>query len=298
MIKISNKLKVYLYSSLILTALAIVLCSLSYVFSFDATVGYFNSNTPLPYILSALCLLALLWFLSSLFMIPKNVLDGASPTTITVNIAATPICICSLLLGSLMIISYFFILSGNTIGDLFFGFAGEKTLLLIACGIFLVIAAIYFTILWFTQDSYGEINALVGFSVPFACILLVAIAYFDLFVTMNSPVKIGFQLAMISFMIFFLFELRVALGKAKPRAYFFFAMTAMLVSGIASIPQIIAFIAGKLNNTTYLLYAVFSLCVFVYTLSRLCIFVSARSLLERISDQTPTEDEEAEQDNL
>jgi len=295
MIKISNKLKVYLYSSLILTGAAIIIYTFSYTFAFDGDLGYFAAS-PLPGIASALTIASLLWFLSVAFFIPKNVLDGASPTTLAANVAATPICISEILFGILMIASALKISGSNVFGKIFPDFIPNeyinKTPLLLVCGIFLVISAAYFAMLWFIQDRYAEIKAFVGFAMPISSLLLTAVSYLDLYMAMNSPIKLSFQFAMIAFMLFSLLELRVTLEKPKPRAYFALAMITMLLSGIASVPQIVAFCTGRFNNLSYLFFAIVSLCVFIYVAVRLCIFVSARDLLERISDQTPAEGEE------
>ena len=296
MTKISNKLKVYLYSCVILSIIAMLVSSICYITAFDTSEGYFYAKAPLPYVFIVLCVLAVVWFASSLFTVPKNELNGASPTTVTVNIASAPLFACSATLGIIMTVSYFVLIfhGQNFFTELFPSYKINHSLLLLVAGIFLLVSAAYYAVLWFNQDRHGEINALIGFSLPLGALLLIAVTYFDLHTTMNSPVKMSFQIAMIAFMIFSMYELRIALGKPKPRAYFFSAMVTVLLTGTASFPQILAFIFGKLTNTAYLLYSIFALCVFIYVLARLCIFVSARSLLERIADQTPSELESAE----
>ena len=107
----------------------------------------------------------------------------------------------------------------------------------------------------------------------------------------NSPIKLAFMLALISFMIFSLYEIRIPLERPMPRAYLAFGMTAMLLSALASIPQIVAYAIGRFGEIRYLACAIFSLCILAYTVTRLLTFVSARDLLERISDQTPSDDE-------
>ncbi len=287
MIKIGSKLKLYLHSTLILSAIAIVLACLSYAFAFDRGVGYFNLISPLPYIFGALCIITAIWLISSFFAIPKNVLDGASPTTLTVNIASTPLALSAAALGALMLVAYFLISAKNIFGDIFPSYTVGNSVLLIICGVFLIATAVYYAFLWFDHGDRGEIVALIGFSLPIASLLLVAVTHFDMHTAMQSPIKLSFQFAMLSFMLFSLYELRTHLGKPRPRLYFFFAALTVLLSGIASFPLIVAYILGYIPCAAYLLYAIFTLCVFIYTLTRLCTFVSARCLLERISDQTP-----------
>ena len=296
MIKVSNKLKVYLYSALILAGLEIILFTFSYIFAFNEEAGYFSSSL-LPLFASTLCLISIVWFSSTGIFVPKKALDGASPTTLTVSIAATPLLLCELALGVILSIASFTISRNNIFGKLLPGYVVGSNLpnltpLLLISGALLIVSAIYLAMLWFSQKKSSEIKVLVGFALPISSLLLAAIAYLDFFVTMNSPIKLSFQFAILSFMLFSLFELRVHLGKTKPRAYLSFAMIAMMLSGIASVPQIFAFAVGKFDDTMYLLYAILSFCIFIYVTARLITFVCARDLLERIADQTPDDNEE------
>ena len=294
MIKISNKLKLYLYAALTLTAVAVILCAICYAAVFDADPGYFDESSPLTYALVAFCILSVLAFFSSIFTLPKNALDGASPTTFTVNIASIPAAVCSALLGGFMVSAYFLISTQNIFGKIFPDYTANNAILLLVGGIFLLFSAAYYVFLWFDHGDRSEIAALIGFSVPVAALLLIVLTYFDMHSPMNCPAKLSFQLSMLSFMLFSLYELRIHLQKPRPRLYFMFAMTTMLTTGISSFPVILAYCTGKIESLSYMLYAVFALCVFIYVTSRVCVFVSARELLEKISDQTPTDEPEEE----
>lgn len=298
--KVSNKLKIYLYSSLILTGISTVLAALNYIFFFDTAEGYFASS-PLLVFLTALFVLCIIWFASTAFLIPKGVLDGAAPTTLTVNVASIPLALVCAGIGIFMIVSSL-LLNVSEGGSIFYTFfpsffntIPDRTPLLLFCGIFLIISVAYFVMLFISRKTSGDIIALVGFSLPIATLLLTAIAYFDIHMALNSPLKIAFMLSNISFMIFSLYEIRVLLGRPMPRAYLSFGMLAVLLSALASVPQIVAYSLGRFSETRYLVCAVFSLCVFFYTATRLLTFVSARDLLERISDQTPADDEITEE---
>ena len=90
-------------------------------------------------------------------------------------------------------------------------------------------------------------------------------------------------------MIWFLYELRVMVGKPMPRMYFATGLCTMLLSGIASLPYIVYALGGGLGEPvypTYIIYNVVSFSIFVYSTVRIIIFVCARDLLERISEQT------------
>ena len=299
MIKVASKLKIYLYSALALSALAMLLTAVSYLVAFDS-IGYF-SDTVLPSIANALCLAAAVWFLASLFVIPKNALDGATPTTLVTSLCATPFCVWSLFLGGFLLYAYLENQS-NPLGIVRMMANGAPMPVMLA-SVFLLISAIYFALAWFPSMQKKTETAVLGLFVPPAAVLLISLTYFDFFVPLNSPVKLHFQLSTVLFILFSVYELRALIGKPRPRAYFALAMLTVFFSSVSSVPQIVAYLGGKLTGYPTFLYAIFSLCILIYTVGRLIVFVSARDLLERISDQTYTEEDllpaedEAENEN-
>jgi len=158
-------------------------------------------------------------------------------------------------------------------------------------GVFLLLSAIYFALSWFPKMAKRTETAILGLFVPLAAVLLISLTYFDFFIPMNSPTKLHSQLSSVLFVLFSVYELRALVEKPRPRAYFALAMLTVFFSSVSSVPQIAGYLGGKITGYPQFLYAVFSLCILIYTVGRLIVFVSARDLLERISDQTYTEED-------
>lgn len=287
MVKIAGKLKIYLYSALALSTLAMILTTLSYLFAFDS-IGYF-SNTILPAITNALCLAAAVWFIASLFVIPKDALDGATPTTLVNSICATPFCLWALFLGGFLLYAYLEHQS-NPRGIVMM-FSNGAPMPVMLASVFLLISGIYFALTWLPRMQKRTETVVLGLFVPLAAVLLISLTYFDFLVPLNSPVKLHFQLSAVLFILFSVYELRALAEKPRPRVYFALAMLTVFFSSVSSVPQIVAYATGRISGYPQLLYAVFSLCVLIYTVGRLAVYVSARDLLERISDQTYTEED-------
>ena len=310
MIKTANKLKIYLYASLGLAAAAMIVATLSYFVSFDE-IGYFNyGTTPFPIILNVLCILSVAGAASVFFIIPKGALDGASPTTLVTSICATPIAAISALFGGFLIVAYLQIsASPRSFMEFFPDFSNKNSpvMILMLGGVFLIISAIYFALTWFPSLSKSGIHSLLGFAPPLAGAALIGLIYFDFHVAMNSPLKVHFQFTVLFFVLFMLYEVRTSLGKPRPRCYLALVTVALVSSAVSSVPQIVAYLCGIVNSKIHFIYALLSLGVLVYTAGRLIVFVSARCLLERISDQTYTEEDlfpadedaaENEEDNI
>ena len=289
MTNISKKLKLYLYASLSLIALCVIFGTLSYLFSFDSSIGYFDTSA-LSVIFFILCALTVIGALAAFFIIPRNTIDGASPNALPAVLSAMPLCAICLALGIFFGAAGILNQRGSFFADYFPTYIGSNKYLLLAGGILLLISAIYFALLGSDRARTSELRALPGFAVPMACVLLVAITYFDLFVPMNSPTKMGFHFSMLAFAAFSVCELRVPLKKTCPRAYLSLGVITALCSATASIPQIAAFLGNKTTEPIAPLYALLSLCVFVYTTARLCVFANSQSLVEKESAKETSED--------
>ena len=292
MVNISKKLKIYLYALLALTVLCVVLGTLSYLYSFNASIGYFDASA-LSLAFAAVCVITVVGALAIFFIIPRKTIDGAAPNKPAAVVSGIPLCAVSALLGIFLLISSCFVLP---FGPKLHILHGPTKYMTVIGGILLLISAVYFAMLHRDQERKSEAKALPGFAVPLACVLLVAITYFDLEEPMNSPFKMHFQFAMLAFAAFSLCELRVPLKKPVPRLYPALGIISVLCSGIASIPQIVAIMTEKANEKIYLYYGIFSLCIFVYTVARLCIFANSQSLVEKTAEPTPEESSETEPD--
>lgn len=292
--KISGKLKIFLYSGFALTAIAILLFSFALLVSYDSVVNYFNPSIFLS-IGVALVVISILFFLTVFFLVPKGELDGASPLTIPVLIPSIISAAAFLICGIVMMMCGFGVADAC---KTFTCFAQTNTVLPFA-GIFSIIASFYFIFNCFVKDdTMTKPHTLLGYIVPLATVMIIAASYFDITVSMNAPAKQLFHLTLIAFMVWFIYEIRNIIGVPCPRCYLAFGLCAVMISGCASVPWLVAYAFGKLTvplYPTYLLYNMIALAIFAYSAVRLTVFVCARDLLERISDQTPVETAEEEE---
>ena len=294
MIKTAKKLKIYLYTTFAVSAAAMILTSLSYFLSFDA-VGYFNyGTTPFPWMLNVLCIASAITAVVSVLLIPGNALDGATPTTLVTSVCATPIAAAFAAFGGFLLVAYLQLeVAPRSFLEVFPSFATKNapSLILMLCGVFLIISAVYYALTWSTSAVKSSAHPLLGFAPPLAGACLIGLIYFDFYVAMNSPLKIHFQLTILFFMLFMLFEVRASLGKPRPRGYLAISALTVLAASVSSVPQIAAYVGGRIDSVIHLIYALLTLGILIYTAGRLAVFVSARCLLERISDQTYTEED-------
>ncbi len=284
--KLSKNLKVWLYASFVLTGTAVVLLTVMLFTGYNSSSNYFSPSLPYS-IFKGFCISAILLAVLSFIFTPKGKLNGDSPLTLPVLFPSVLFALILLGMGVLMLGS---LLGISIVGNIF---VGQNTALLIFGAIFSFISVAYFIFNCFPQNGkLGEGHALFGFAVPAASAVFIATTYFDLDISMNAPIKLLFHLSMIFFMLWLVYELRVQLKKPMSRLYFAFGIVAMFFSGVASLPWIIAGIAGILKEPVYPAYTFYNLvsfAVFCYITVRLIVYVQARDIFERIADQTPPE---------
>ncbi len=287
---LSKNLKIRLYSTFILTGLAVILFTVSIFTAFDSSTGYFDTSL-LYSVAKGLGIVTVVLGVSSVFTLPKGELGGDSPLAFPV-IFPSAFCALVMFAGGICLL-------GSVLGFLpaswaFTKLAKTSSGLLLIAAVFTFLAVVYFILNCFPQDGKPkQTHALIGFSLPIAAVLWIAAGYFDLTVSMNAPIKTFTHLALIFFTLWSGYELRTMLGKPMPRLYFGAGLTVVFFSGAASLPWLIGYIAGAVSGPaypTYLLYNLISLAIFAYSVVRLTVFVQARDLYERIADQTPPEE--------
>lgn len=97
----------------------------------------------------------------------------------------------------------------------------------------------------------------------------VAYMFFDSETPINSPVKIANQMAYLSVAIFFLYETRLSLDREKWRPYIAFTMIAVLLTGYASIPALLAYVIRGYVYGLSVYETVLTFSFFVYTAFKL-----------------------------
>ena len=138
------------------------------------------------------------------------------------------------------------------------------------------LSAVYFVLRLGEKRSSDEWHVLFGFAPGLRCVAGLSI-YFDMTVEMNSPNKLMLQAALISIMIYFLFELRMLLGfkKARPRAYAATGLLATTLTASASVSVIAGYFSGQVANAAFFTEAFFCFNMMVYMMVRTVSFITA-----------------------
>ncbi len=137
-----------------------------------------------------------------------------------------------------------------------------------------VASAAFFFLTVFVEKSENIWKAIFGMALVLFCAVSAAYLYFDSTVLpTNSPAKVADMMAYLFASMFFLFETRIALGRAIWPAYVTFGLSAALVTAYASVPTLIYYaVSGVcISNSLYE-------CALLLTVS---IFISARVAITR-----------------
>ena len=238
--------------------LLVILRTVAFFTAFDPAIGYFSKGalSTIIYIAEALMLLdAFAPFL--LFkkeeLSPEHKPAGALVLAASAAVAALlAVTACYLPLRAVALI--------NALGMV----TAPSTLMLLATVLALPAAAHFFLpVLGKPQKA-----TIFGYAVIPVAILLLSATYFDLHVQMNAPHKVSIHLALLSIMVFMLYEIRAAIGRGQPRAWLCASSICFLLSAAAGIPNLIAFAAGKLSDPLYLLCDLLALAIAFYVAAK------------------------------
>ena len=135
-----------------------------------------------------------------------------------------------------------------------------------------LIASFYFFCSAHKNGRYPDWLSFLGYLPVIWAITAVADTYFDVYVTMNSPVKLSVQMGLLGFMLIMLAELRFRVGKALPRYAVAFLSVGSFTCLTGSVPLLISFAGSYLNGASarlifparYALYAAVLLAAGVY----------------------------------
>lgn len=146
-------------------------------------------------------------------------------------------------------------------------------------------AALYYGFSSVKSTRSSDLVSILGFLPIIWCIAAVADLYFDVFVTMNSPIKTSLQVGFLGFMGANLSELRFRIGRSLPR-------TALVLFGLgsftcltAAVPLLVATGARVLDHPLHLMYAAVLLVAGLYSLYLLFLHTNIPLPAEDAEDQ-------------
>ena len=123
-----------------------------------------------------------------------------------------------------------------------------------------------------------------------------AVNYFDVYTTLNNPIKLSMQLALIVTMFCLLCEFRIRLGEEKRGQHLAFSLLGAVLCAYFSIPTILAYVLGKTQNLRYLFAAIACLAICAYAL-RVSLLFSEASEFSDIAYEETEEALNADADN-
>lgn len=261
-----SKFKVFYFSSIILTAICIVLFTLSMFIAFDTDVGYFRTSSPLTHIQTTIAAISVLFFASIAFFIPKDTLPQSTSSGTVLTLFSSLVCGCFYLIGSVIM---YMSVRNNAIWMT--DVSKYIFLAILASGI---LAALYFIYDGLAPKSQGlAIKTVSAMFVIANLILTIIYEHLDYFVPINSPRKVLLFISFVFASMFIVQELRFKAGIAQPRAYFFFGAASMLLCGTMSVSHLIAHYTGVLKDSSLLIYYLIGLALAFYSFTKLSAYV-------------------------
>ena len=149
-------------------------------------------------------------------------------------------------------------------------------------------AFIYFIINAFAKDISRRVKAGFGTLCIVWSIMYLLSIYFDMTGPINDPIRIINQFAVLSVMMYMVYEVRFLLEDPRPGYYICFSLVAVVLLGASSVSNIICTLTGALDFSDNLIYFFFELSMLCYVLSRIIPYL-------RLKTQAPLPEDTAKE---
>lgn len=152
-------------------------------------------------------------------------------------------------------------------------FASKNSILImnVLLSLFALFAAVYFVMNALLPKKLSVTRASFGVFAILFFALYAAYLYFDTTLPLNAPNKIVDQMAYLFTAIFFLYEIRISLGRECWNLYIAFGFISALLCAYSSIPSVILYFSKRVTVSNSIEESALTLC--------LCIFVICRVIL-------------------
>lgn len=245
-----QRLRITFLSAAALAVVGLVLRTLSLFFAFDREIGYFAGGAFCPVLLYAVEAVSLLWFVAFFFLCKKDTLPDALPAPGVAGVCGRGIAAA----GAAVASGVLFVFCGRLVAPA--AIPVFAALLLLAGPVYLLFPAFGL--------KRQNLQLLSGYALIFASALLLSVTYFDRYTQMNAPHKVGQHLALLSVMLALLFELRVLIGRARPRAGAVFTCISFFLCTVVGGSDVIAAIGGVYSDPVYFAVDLFLLGFGIY----------------------------------
>ena len=253
--KMRNRIRLfglYLPFFILLTVAAITLKTI-------ATIGYYNynyhyfTNKSLPTIANSLVLAAIVFFIIYIISSTRSIRlipSFSSPANYVPSAVVSASLVFMIIhLARTARASEALIIKGLSVALL----------------VFAALSIVYFALNTIFIRTISARRANFGFFIIIFLGLYLAFLYFDPTEPINSPIKTADQLAYAFAAVFFLYEIRLSLGREKWKSYIIFGFIAALLTAYSAIPSLITYFATKrvVSNSIYESILTFSVFLFI-----------------------------------
>lgn len=257
------KIKVYAGTVFALSLLLTILKTLCFLFCFDSALGYLDP-TFLVSLTSALTWISAIWCISVLLLFPKD--------TIGTKKSKTP-----LLITAAVVAGAFFVAAGVGVFV-----TGISSMLTLVCGALLFVGSSFF---WLCLTRLDRSKfAWSGMLAVLGLLAILVVSHFDMFVAINSPIKLWLHLSVITAALFLLAELRLSFNDEMPRASLVLKLLAILLCLPTSVSHFVLYFSGKASalseQTLSPFFSLVLLGIAVYAATRLFSVTTAEEASE------------------
>ena len=138
----------------------------------------------------------------------------------------------------------------------------------------------YFTLNATVERRASEARGAFGLFAVLFFALYAAYLYFDSSLPLNAPNKIIDQMAYLFSALFFLYEIRISLGREKWNLYMAFGFVSALLTATSSIPALIFYFSRGTIISNEIGENVLTLCLFIFIASRIMLASTLRPDVE------------------
>ncbi len=261
--KSAKKIWLYLAVFSIFTLAGTVLRTMALLFDFETGHIYFEGKTLIG--LSAIvCLLFLPVALSYIFAAEKQPALRASFKTAGTYIPSGIVSVALLFLGGELFAKNVIFAEGDAAY-----FSNAASIISILTTILAAVCALNFFFNVFYEKNENSARAVFCLLCALFLGCYAGYLYFSDALPINSPNKATDQLAYLGLAIFFLYETRISLGRAKWRLYFSFGLIAACLAFYSSVPSLIYLFTDKTVISNSLAENVLTLTMAIYVTSRI-----------------------------
>jgi len=251
--------QLYFRTSVLLTVIAAVGQSLLYFLSFDCSL-YLYERGPMPTVLGVFVLISLIFMFSYLFAAKKEPLSAVLPAQNRHSTFAGALA--GFFILATLILSVLYYINGLEADAL-------SSPLAIATTVISVPAACYFFVTALNPSPNPKSHAILGCFLVIWMILYTLTNYFHMEYSINSPLKIYNQLALLAAMFYILQEVRYILEQQRPIQHRAFGFAAMFLLTTHALPALLLTFALKITITSDTIYYLAELALALYIFTRL-----------------------------